>query len=295
MIITKCWIFLQVLLFIHIGLPASDIIYLKGTCSAGKSTLIRTLDDSYEIVDEDAIMHRSYVDAVAIRFPEAFQVIQQFIAKENLYHALREKDVLFKNSESQEALDALKTIQDELNQDLPWRLAVSRGIDEEVLRKVKDAVQQNKNVVLDSWYITPDRLALECPDAHIIKVLLYCPLDRAYKRFLKRNAEAHEQKNLTEKRYLRQLIGSFISLYQISSDPSQSIQKITKMDLDPIFEEMAKGLSGSAPYKKTVFTFETLSKGYFLEMKEGFLHPFNDSKEELYLSPKEQYDIILTT
>lgn len=75
MIITKCWIFLQVLLFIHIGLPASDIIYLKGTCSAGKSTLIRNLED-FEIVDEDAIMHKSYVDAVAKRYPEAFKVIQ---------------------------------------------------------------------------------------------------------------------------------------------------------------------------------------------------------------------------
>lgn len=67
-------------------------------------------------------MHRSYVDAVAIRFPETFDVIKQAITKENLYHALREKDVLFKNGESVEALNALQMIQDELNQDMPWRL-----------------------------------------------------------------------------------------------------------------------------------------------------------------------------
>lgn len=203
--------------------------------------------------------------------------------------------MFFKTGESLDALNALQMIQDELNQDLPWRQKVSHEIDVEVLRRIREAVNQDKNVVLDSWYIKPERLALELPEVRIIKVLLYCPLDLAYERFLKRNAEAHEHRNLSEKRYLRQLIGSFISLYQMSSGPSQPIQKITKCELDLIFEEMAKSLSGRAPYKKTVFTFEEISKGYFLEITEGFLHPFNESKEDLYLSPKEQYDIILTT
>lgn len=281
------------LFFIISSLQAGEIISLKGTCSAGKSTLVRSLEnEGLVIIDEDSIMHRGYVDAVAMRFPKAFSVLQGAIADENLYHALRENDVLFKK-ENPEASIALKLIQDELNQDLPWKQAVSQKIDQEILRRVKDALAQSKNVLVDSWYIKPDRLALEFPETKVTRILLYCPLATAYKRFLKRNADAHLKGDLSEKRYLRQLIGSYVSLYEISSKPLQGIEKISRADLDPIFEEMAKSLSGVAPYRKTVFTFDTLSKGQFLEMQEGFLRPFKDSKEALYLSPKEHYDRVV--
>lgn len=292
MIITNWRIFLQVLLLISFSLPGSEILYLKGTCSAGKSTLISTFPNSYEVIDEDAIMHRNYVDAVASRFPDAFRVIQRSIAKENLYHALREKDVLFKDGESPEALDALYRIQEELNQDMPWRKAVSKGIDDEVLRKIKDAVQQSKNVVLDSWYISKERLACEFPDAKITKVLLYCPLPIAYQRFLKRNREAQVKGDLSEKRYLRQLVGSYFSLYQIVKDPNYAIHKITRHDLEPVLDAIANDLTGDEAYKKSVFTFENFSKGQFLKMKGEFLRPFDETADTLYLAPKDRYDCI---
>lgn len=118
---------------------------------------------------------------------------------------------------------------------------------------------------MDSWYITPGRLALEFPDARIIKVLLFCPLDLAYRRFLKRNAEALSHGNLSEKSYLRQLIGSFISLYQISSDPSQPVQIITKMDLDSTFEVMAKSLSGNVRIKRQYLLLKRFQKAIFMK------------------------------
>lgn len=293
-------IFLQLLFLAHLNVHASDIIYLKGTCSAGKSTLMRSLASQSEdlaIVDEDAIMHRSYVEAVSSRYPEAFDVIERVIAKENLYHALREKDVLFISSASPEACDeamsALKMIQDELNQDLPWRKMVSQGIDEEVMRNIHEALKREKTVLLDSWYITPQNLISEFPEAKLIKLLLYRPLSAAYEQFLKRNKDAHHARNLSEKRYMRQLIGSFVSLYQISKEPSHPIEKITKNELDIVLTKMADHLKGDIPYKKSVFTFEEISKRYFLELKEGFLHPFRNSDECLYLEPRESYDMII--
>ena len=124
------------------------IIYLKGTCSSGKSTFIRKFISQYEnveVVDEDAIMHRSYVDAVAERFPAEFTTISSAIALENLYHALREKDVLFKKTASQaecaKAAAILAMIQEELDkpQNLAWKQEVSRGIDAEVLKNLSCA------------------------------------------------------------------------------------------------------------------------------------------------------------
>ena len=253
--------------------------------------------EEIEIVDEDAVMHRNYVEAVSVRYPEAFAVIQKAIAKENLYHALREKDVLFMTSASHEvcteASSALKMIQDELNQDQSWRNMVSQGINEEVMRNVHDALKRNKTVLLDSWYITPDRLNLNFPEVKIIKVLLYRSLAASYEQFLKRNIEAHRLRDLSEKRYARQLIGSFVSLYQISKTPLQPIDKVTKNELDVVLTKMADDLEGDYPYKKSVFTFEEMSKKCFLDLKEGFLHPFFSSNEDLYLEPKESYDLII--
>lgn len=290
MILSKWCIVLQIFIF---QLHGGEITYLKGTCSAGKSTYIQSIkNEDLVVVDEDSIMQRSYVDAVAVRFPDAFSILQNAVASENLYHALREKDVLYKK-ESIEASNSLKLIQDELNQDLPWRIAVSQGIDQEVLSQVKDALDQNKNVLLDSWYIKPDRLAIEFPETKVVKVLLYCPLATIYQRFLKRNIEAQVKGDLTEKRYLRQLVGSFFSMYEISSQPLQPLHEVTRFDLDQVFDEMAMTLNGDDAFKKTVFTFEALSKRQFLEIKEIFLHPFKDTEEDLYLSPRDYYDIII--
>lgn len=281
---------------------AATIIYLQGACSSGKSTLIRELQrEDLAIVDEDALMHEAYVRAVANKFPQPFIEIQQAIAPENLYHALREKDVLFKNEitedERSRASAHLSLIQEELDrpENLLWKQDVSKGIDLSVLQGISDALNHQKNVLLDSWYIKPARLALEYPQAKIIRVLLYCPLPQAYERFLMRNKNAAEQGNLEEKRYPRQLAGSFFSLYQISSNPSQPIQKIQKGSLEPTIEAIAKSLSGEdVLYHKPVFTFKEPSRAFFLQQASDFLSPFEtDHAEELYISPREKQDLII--
>lgn len=81
------------------------IVYLKGTCCAGKSTLIQSIRqrwDNLEIVDEDPIVHRTFPDAVSLRFPVEYASIIKAIAEQNLYHALRAKDILFKKTATQE-------------------------------------------------------------------------------------------------------------------------------------------------------------------------------------------------
>jgi len=263
---------------------ASYIIYLKGTCSAGKSTLIRSLQNqegNLKIVDEDSIMHRCYVEAVAMRYPNELGCIKQAIAQENLYHALREKDVLLKKTATKEecakAANALYEIQEELNkpENLAWKQEVSRGIDTEVLRHVREAIEQKENVVLDSWYIKPNHLKLHFPETKIIRVLVYCSLQTAYERFLKRNKEALIQENLLEKRYLRQLVGSFFSLYQIDTHPLQPIQEIKKHELDQVLDVISQSFKGLNPsYHKPIFTFEEISETYFFKMKTEFLRPY---------------------
>jgi dephospho-CoA kinase len=283
---------------------APKIIYLKGSCSAGKSTFIRQFIsrcDGVEVVDEDAIMHKRYVDAVAERFPAEMAVLSKVINRENLYHALREKDVLFKKEalkeECTKAVAMLGAIREELNkvQNLSWKQGVSKEIDLEVVHKIRSALEMNKPVLLDSWYIKPKHLQEYFPKSQVIRVMLYCPLPVAYERFLKRNKEAMQQENLQEKRYLRQLVGSFFSMYQLSMQPAKSIQQVSKKELDQVVDAIASSLKeqGSA-YEKPVFTSDEVSRELFLKMKTDFLRPFEESNSEvLYIVPKEEQDIVL--
>lgn len=293
--------FFSFVLFFH-SLPAATIIYLQGSCSSGKSTLIRGLQEEVKdiiVVDEDSIMHEAYVAAVAKRFPVQFSQIQLTIAPENLYHALREKEILFKKNADDGAQAkskaSLKSIQDELDspENLPWKQAISKSIDSQVLSQISEALLKGNHVLLDSWYIKPKRLKEEFPDKPIIRVLLYSPLAKAYERFLRRNKLAAEQGNLLEKRYPRQLLGSFFSLYQISSDHEQPIHRIQKSTLEPTLEAISHSFSGEEPtYNKPVFTFQEPSFAYFLQLKENFLRPF-EKNHDLYISPREPQDIII--
>lgn len=282
---------------------ASTILYLQGTCSSGKSTLIHALSKEINelvIVDEDTLMHGSYVEAVKKRFPQRLAHIQKAIDEVNLYHALREKELLFKTTASDEersrAVDNLHFIQDELNrpENLLWKQGISRSIDTQVLQSISEALEQNKNVLLDAWYITAERLKADHPETHIVRVLLYCSLPEAYARLQKRNKHAIESGNLLEKRYPRQLAGSFFSLYEISNTPLQPIHKIEIGDLKPTLDLMIQAFTGDDPtYKKPVFTFEEPSKAYFQKMSDEFLKPFECSPNEFYISPRATQDVII--
>lgn len=287
---------------------SSCIIYLKGSCSSGKSTFIRSIlnqRERIEVIDEDSIMQKTYIAAVAERFPYEFACIRQVIAQENLYHAIREKDVLFKKTASEEeckkALEFLCKIQEELNksENASWKQEVSHSIDLQVLQQIKQTIEKGKIVLLDSWYIKPKHLELHFPETKVFKVLLYCPLKSTLERFVKRNEKALTNENFSEKRYLRQLIGSFISLYEITTHSQEAIEEVNKMELYDIFCTMAFSLKeGPDFYQKPIFTFEEISKPFFMKLVNEFLLPFEDSDKSsamFYIKPRENYDIILNS
>lgn len=280
------------------------IVYLKGTCCAGKSTLIQSIRQRWknlEIVDEDPIVHRTYPNAVALRFPIEYANIVNAISEHNLYHALRAKDILFKKTASQEecikASHALSSIQNELNQsqNLQWKEKVDEGIRKELIETIQLALQNEKSVLLDSWYFTADQIQELFPTTPVIRVMLYCPFPIAYERLQKRNKESIEQENMQEKRYMNQLLGSFCSLYQMSDHPSQPIQTIKRQELDKIFSSIYLTLESENTHdQKKIFTFGEYSQSRFQKLQTEFMQPFVDlESENLYISPKEKQDLII--
>ena len=282
---------------------APVVICLTGTCSSGKSTLIQSLTllrDDIEIVDEDTLVHEAYPRAIAQKFPLEYACITQAVDKENIYHSLRTKDVLFKKTTTQKerlnAAQAIRDIQKELNlsRNLHWKQEVSQNISKEVLHKIQLALEKKKNVILDAWYVKGDHVQAQFPETPISRVLLYCSLPTAFQRLLKRNDEAIAQGNLKEKRFIGQLAGSFCSLYQINKQPLQPpIQYIDRQALDQTFSAMLQMLPDKDS-PKSIFTLKELSQSQLQSIKTHFMQPFEEgSSETFYICPKEKQDLII--
>lgn len=279
------------------------LLDLKGTCSSGKSTLIRSLQKqklNWAIVDEDAIMQESYVEAVIERFPEESAYLKEVIASQNLYHALREKEVLFQTGSSEEEREQahffLRKIQQELDnpRNSAWKESVSKEIDEKVFQKIEEAFSQDQPVLLDSWYFKPARLQFLFPKMKWVRVLLYCPLPVAYERLLKRNQEAELSQNLKEKRYLRQLIGSFCSMYRIDEDPSEALEVIFKEKWDECLSQMLEQIDPQIRMQpKPLFTAPSLSVEQFTKIVEAFFKPVENEAQNYFLHPKQSFDLVL--
>lgn len=280
------------------------IIYLKGSTCAGKSTLIKSINQRWEdleIVDGDSIVLRRYPEAIAERFPFEYEVVTRAIADENLYHALRAGDILFKTHASEEecrrAELAISTIQGELNQseNLPWRLAIAETIRQEILNLTKEAIHRGKSVLLDTWYFKANEIEESFPELATIRVMLYCPFEIAYERLLKRNNEATAHCNLLEKRYLAQLMSSFCSLYRVSDQPNQQLQMINRHDLEQIFGMISQDLDEGDPEKpQPVFSIEEITQSKFQKLQREFMEPFEKFQcENLYITPVEQQDLII--
>jgi dephospho-CoA kinase len=281
---------------------APTIICLKGSCSSGKSTFIKSLALTWknlEILVEDAFVHAAYRKAVEQRFPLEYVCITKAINEKCIYYSLRSDQILFKKTATKEeclmATKAINEIQEELNktENLAWRLEVSQNISSDILNRIQSAFQNNKIVLLDAWYIKEEHLQKRFPEASILKVMLYCSLPVAYERLLKRNADTIVQESLEEKRFIGNLIGSFCKLYQISNHPLQEIQAVEKAKLDRVFDEMRQSLTNNAKPKK-IFTLYEISREQLQKIQTDFMQPFEENDLEiLYITPKEKQDLII--
>lgn len=277
---------------------SASIIHLKGTSCAGKTTLVNFLSEKLkdlEIIDEDALVIEAYPKAVAEKFPDEYACITKAVAEINMYHALRLKDVLFKKTATQEecieAERSLCAIQTQLNQSLNWKQSVSAGITQEIINRLTLLYEEDKNVLIDAWYLTADQIQHLFPEANILRVLLYCPFSIAYERLIKRNAESIALEDLRQKRLISQLMGSFCSLYKISEGDEPSIESVCKCELNAIFDAIALILPEKGE-PKLVFTYGEMSQDQFKKLQSDFLQSFADF-EKPHISPKDRYDLII--
>ena len=288
-------LYLVLLLFLSFDLHAAATIFcIHGSCSSGKSSLIQSLD-SIDVIDEDALVIERYCEAIAKRFASRYASIEKAILRENHYQALRNGIVQFLDGitalEQLQAEEALEAIQEELNrpENLAWKQAVSQGITNEILDKIATLVQNNKNVLLDAWYIKRDTLQTLFPQAKIVSILIYCPLPIAYERLLQRNRNAQALGNISNRRFVGQLIGSFCSFYQLTNDSKQAIEQVSRDKHNLLFDALYKTLADEdAP--RPVFTLRELSKKQLCKFRNDFMQ---SGEDRVFITPKQPYDYII--
>jgi hypothetical protein len=226
-------------------LTSATIVILRGTGSAGKTSLCKELiaiDPSWKLLDEDEMYIEQSIGYFRTYFPQEVASIEQAIADANLFHALQRHQIVFRSTatvqEKSEALNSLYTIRVKLHQcagnnDITSK-AWNRNLSAYVLDCINMHLANGFNVVLDSWgLLRSEHVALLQEQYEVITILAYCPLRDVINRTIQRNAHALLTKNLASLRYYRHMLRSFINLYDFEENNSvRALDSITREDIN---------------------------------------------------------------
>lgn len=285
-----------VFLLPHLLIANPPIIYLKGTCCAGKSTYLESIKDDcdFEIVDEDAILNEIYREAISSTYPEEYKIIDKVISKGNQFHAFRLNEFLFNEFASSDecalAINLVHQIQDELNENVYWKNAVDEQVKKAVIEGIQEGIRLNKTVIVDCWYLSASHIQNQFPENHVLKVLFYCPIQKAYDRLLKRNFESLQKRNLEHKRGILNLVESYCSIYEVNEVALQPIEEVSKEVHERIFNLFYDSVQEDN--KCRLFTFGEISKSQLRHWQNLFMKPFGE-KDYLIISPKGYQDLII--
>lgn len=281
----------------------ATIVYLKGTACAGKNRFAAAFEkcSKWLCINDDPIACDVFLAAIQERFPKEYLAAARVIHVSNLYHALRYKDILFRQESNEDERkaggEAVAFIQNELDQaeNRPWVLQVNQTVRLQAMQKIETAIRNKQRVLLDSWFFTSKEVQEKFPEGRVIRLLVYCPLPVATKRLFKRNSEGLATGNIIEKRYPVNLLGSFKALFHLEQNPQQPLEVVDKSTLvaafDLLRDEIAK-VDATIPKKS--FTIQQLSTPQFETLKKEFLQPFEAYKgKTLTIAPREPQNIIV--
>lgn len=283
--------------FIH----SQSIILLYGSGSAGKSTLARelvNLNQDWCYIDEDEVFNQIWLEYVSNRFPKEYRLIAEALPPENLFQAIKNSTIIFPEdsvlSKKESVQEAIETIQNIITENNPsdFRRAVFECFEMSISKLIHESSRQNKSVILDRWYTTPEMLHKTFPDISVHKVLVFSTLQNTLNNFIQRNQRAERTRNSSSHRLYKNFIPSYIRLYKLSEDPSNSLYCYQHSDIDSFFENVRSNLSIDRTESQKDFLFKDLTKEKLDELKKEFI-PEKFCGNKLFLSPIGRYDFII--
>ncbi len=283
------------------------IVFLQGAGCAGKTSLCRELlqnNASWKLVDEDALYIERAIQFWADTFPAEFQSIEAAIAYENIYHAVKHNQTLFKESATAQekmvariAIYSIKTRLAERTADndaayAQWKQALAA----QVFADTISHAQQGFNVVVDNWGLKPEHYDALEKEYDVVRVLAYCPLRELVNRTIRRNSDALLTRNLHAMRYFHQPLLSYLGLYDFEEQQSdRSIDVISREDINNALDVVELALSVQENFGITNgFSRAEFSRSQLHEYRVNFMKKFGN-RDVLYVVPKNKIDICIRT
>lgn len=286
-------------IFVVVIFAIKMIVMLRGTCSAGKTTIcekVRLQEGRWRVIDLDEIYMNKVVELAACFFRQEFETLADVISPHNLYHAIKRNET---HTSSEEALKALSTIHITLNGPAGKSFQTTLWIQLEglLIEQIESALHEGKDVLMDTWLPRNGFIEAYFKDRKILNVLVYTSLPTSFYFLQKRNEEAFQSDDLSKRRYFGQLFSSFHELYQVTREKNScTLSEHTKAELESIFEK------GS---HRVVQNWEETSEGTFTQneinlleldkLKRAFI-PYEASAQDLlFLEPRDHGDLIVSS
>jgi|GEM_PF-4134577 gluconate kinase len=289
------------------ALDAATIIVLKGTCCAGKTSIFHEIAQktTWKIVDEDALYLEQSIALWQDIFPEEYAIIKNSIDGQNIFHAVKRNQILFKagisSAEKIRSLSAIETLQKAFDDPAtPQSLAVKTWHDnlkQALSRQIEDYAQAGHTIIVDSWRLSRNYFET-LKDSHtVFFVLAYVPLSTIIERVFERNYSALFTGDLRSMRFYGQTLSSFSSLYAFSPEnDSTSLDGITPLCLQDTLNLIECILPEIPSISAGPFSRREYSRQDLYDYEESILNYSDVSEQHKFVVlPKEKYDLILYT
>lgn len=278
----------------------SDIILFDGLCSAGKTSVCSELKkNNQEIawIDQDAILFTFFARRIKDILPYEYEVLSKGIEHDNFYHAIRRKQILFKEGLSDMEKLACIKVCNQLNQMFQgdaYHSFIYDNLKEYTYELIDNFVAEGKDIVIDSWLFTnhEDVQKLKELDKTIL-VLAYCPLEELINRVEMRNKKSILNHRVTELRYYKLPIMSFHNYFIFSNKEAGSVETVKIDSLNHVFKRTEENISLNCVMPKELSNYEmTLEE--LLTYKLKMLKLIRDGYCFI-IPPDLPYDLIIDT
>ena len=275
------------------------IVILKGTSSAGKSSVCDILTAKYgwKTISEDEYAWNSEVEQWKSLFADEYRSIAAALDDQNVYHAVRRKQICFKPNIGQEikdqALKAMETIRNRVSDDYStYEKERDKQFEPRFLGDINTFSDQGFTVIIESWGRVDKWIDQLSERYFVCSILMYVPLRVMLDRTKARNAESFRVGNLRLNRLYNHALRGFWRRYRISPQAEGSVDILTTEDA-AAFDKVTPDfpLDTLAGNNTVPFIQKELTDKELVQYKKQIIDAVDQASG--YVTPRISYDFLI--
>lgn len=275
--------------------PSSGcIVFLRGPSCSSKSSsckAVTQLDRSWQIVSEDEYCMQNILRIVAQTYPEEFNKVAAAIEDCNRFNAIVRHEVLFKptatTDEKEKACTAIDRIRRYFDTQNIVQDRFSAPLNEILMKDIFTLANQGHNVLVDSWFLRPQDIEYCKKNFRTYVVFAYAPLPILLQRLAHRNAQAHSEGDLRNKKFFDQVLNVFKKIEFTNNAARKQVRIGNKEEISACFETIHAQLkiayAPRMPFTRREITQEELDK-----LKQEVMQKFEGTPRKKYICVNEE-------